>query len=426
MGISSDARRACDSYSAAISSSRDNTVATSDRTTLIKGQRFHTVVIGGGQAGLAVGYYLSRRGIPFVILDANERIGDSWRRRWDSLRLFTRARFDALPGMHFPAPPGSFPSKDEMADYLETYAAHFRLPVYTSTRVDRLWKRDGRYVIDTGALRIEADNVVVAMSSFQQPAIPSFAPDLAPQIRQIASSEYRNPSQLQPGAVLVVGASNSGAEIALDVARAGGRDVWLSGRHPGHLPFDIDGAAARYLWSPLLFRFVFHRILTVDTPIGRKVRPKVLGKGSPLIRSKPRDLDAAGIMRVPRMVGVEGGRPLLEDRALLNVTNVVWSAGFTPGFSWIDLPVFSDDGQLVHRGGFTETEPRVFFVGLNFLYSLSSTMIQGVGRDAKRIVDAIASGDRFISPVSEPSVSLQALAAAPWAGEETRRAGSRT
>ena len=406
--------------------SRNSSVATSDRTTLIKGQRFHTVVIGGGQAGLAVGYHLARRGIPFVILDANERIGDSWRRRWDSLRLFTRARYDALPGMSFPAPAGSFPTKDDMADYLEAYASHFRLPVYTGTRVDRLWKRNGRYVIDTGQLRIEADNVVVAMSSFQQPLIPRFAGELAPHIRQIASSDYRNPSQLQPGAVLVVGASNSGAEIALDIARSGdGRDVWLSGRHPGHLPYNIDGLLARFFWSPLLFRFVFHRIFTIDTPVGRKVRPKFLSKGSPLIRSRPRDLDAAGILRVPRMVGVEGGRPMLEDRALLNVTNVIWSAGFTPGFfSWIDLPVFSDDGQLVHRGGFTETEPRLFFVGLNFLYSLSSTMIQGVGRDAKRIVDAIASGDRFTSPVSAPSESLQAPVAERSAGFQ--REGTRT
>jgi len=369
-------------------------VATSHRTTLIKGQRFHTVVIGGGQAGLAVGYYLARRGISFVILDANERVGDSWRRRWDSLRLFTRARYDSLPGMRFPAPPGSFPSKNEMADYLEAYAAHFRLPTYTNTRVDRLWKRNDRYVIDTGELRVEADNVVVAMSSFQQPAIPSFAADLKPDIRQVASTDYRNPSQLQPGAVLVVGASNSGAEIALDIARAGdGREVLLSGRHPGHFPYNIDGTFARFVLSPLLFRVVFHRILTIDTPIGRRVRPRFVGRGSPLIRAKPRHLDAAGIQRLPRMIGVEGGVPLLEDRALLNVTNVIWSAGFTPGFSWIDLPVFSDNGALVQRGGFTETEPGLFFVGLNFLYSLSSTMIQGVGRDAKRIVDVLATRD---------------------------------
>ena len=405
--------------------SRNSSVATSNRTTLIKGQRLHTVVIGGGQAGLAVGYYLSQRGIPFVILDANERIGDSWRRRWDSLRLFTRARYDSLPGMPFPAPPGSFPSKDEMADYLEAYAARFRLPVYTRTRVDRLWKRNGRYVIDTGQLRLEADNVVVAMSSFQQPAIPPFARDLKSDIRQIASSDYRNPSQLQPGAVLVVGASNSGAEIALDIARAGERrDVWLAGRHPGHLPYDIDGMFARFVLSPLLFRFVFHRVFTIDTPVGRKVRPKFLGKGSPLIRARPRDLEAAGILRVPRMVGVEGGRPLLEDRALLNVTNVIWSAGFTPGFSWIDLPVFSADGTLVHRGGLTETEPRLFFVGLNFLYSLSSTMIQGVGRDAKRIVDAIVSGNALTSPVAESLESPREPVAEPSAG--LRREGTRT
>ena len=368
----------------------------------------HTVVIGGGQAGLAVGYYLARRGIPFVILEANERIGDNWRNRWDSLRLFTPARYDALPGMPFPAPRTHFPTKDEMADYLEAYAARFDLPVYTGVRVERLYKSNGLYVVDAGTLRFEAENVVVAMATFQKPAIPSFAGALAPDVRQIHSSEYRNPSQLKPGGVLVVGAANSGAEIALDIARAGKqRDVWLAGKHPGHVPSKIDSFVSQYVVVPILYRFVFHRLLTIDTPIGRRVRAKMLHRGGPLVRAKPGDLDAAGIHRVPRMVGVENGRPMLEDRGLLGVTNVIWSTGFTPGFSWIDLPVFDEAGDVAHRAGFTETEPGVSFVGLHFLYAMSSTMIHGVSRDAKRIVDALASRSRG-SASQEPDVPSEA------------------
>ena len=381
----------------------------------------NTVVIGGGQAGLAVGYHLARRGIPFVILEANERVGDSWRKRWDSLRLFTPARFDALPGMPFPSSPTYFPTKDEMANYLETYAARFKLPVRTGARVERVSKSDGRYIVDAGALRFEADNVVVAMATFQKPAIPAFAGQLSSEIRQLHSSEYRNPSQLRPGGLLVVGAANSGAEIALDVARSGGaRDIWLAGRHPGHVAANIEGFFAQRVILPILFRFVFHRLLTIDTPIGRRVRAKMLHKGAPLVRAKPRDLEAAGIQRVSRVVGVENGRPMLEDRGLLGVTNVIWSTGFTPGFSWIDLPVFDDAGELAHRGGFTETEPGLSFVGLHFLYAMSSTMIHGVGRDAKRIVDAIRSRNRAAAPLAFP----RAPAAEP--SEVPRRAALRT
>lgn len=377
-------------------------------TVLMRAEHIHTVVIGGGQAGLAVGYYLARRDIPFVILEANERVGDSWRNRWDSLRLFTPARYDALPGIPFPAPRTHFPTKDEMADYLEAYAARFELPVLTGVRVDRVYKSNGRYVVDAGALRFEAENVVVAMATFQKPAIPSFASALAPHIRQIHSSEYRNPSQLQPGGLLVVGAANSGAEIALDVARSGAaREVWLAGRHPGHVPARIDSFVSQHIVVPILYRFVFHRLLTIDTPIGRRARAKMIHRGAPLVRAKPRDLDAAGIQRVPRMVGVESGRPMLEDRGLLGVTNVIWSTGFTPGFSWIDLPVFDETGEVAHRAGFTETEPGLSFVGQHFLYAMSSTMIHGVGRDAKRIVDAIAARPR-VSEAREPVILSEA------------------
>ena len=207
-------------------------------------KRIETLVIGAGQAGLATGYYLQQQGLDFAILDASERIGDSWRNRWDSLRLFTPARYCELPGMPFPATGRTFPTKDQMADYLEAYAARFELPVQLGVRVDRLAREGERFLVTAGEQRFEADNVVVAMATFQVPWVPPFAQELDPGIVQIHSKEYRNPSQLQDGGVLIVGAGNSGAEIALDVNN--GHHTWVSGRDVGHIPFRIETATAYY------------------------------------------------------------------------------------------------------------------------------------------------------------------------------------
>jgi putative flavoprotein involved in K+ transport len=350
-------------------------------------ERFDTVVVGGGQTGLTVGYHLARHDQSFVILDANERIGDSWRHRWDSLRLFTPARYNGLPGWPFPAAPWSFPTRDEMADYLEAYAARFDLPVRSGIRVEQLGKQDNRYVVTSADRRIEADNVVVAMGSFQRPRQPAFAAELRPDIVQVHSHEYRNPIQLRDGGVLVVGAGNSGADIALNVADE--HPTWLSGRDVGHVPCRIDGVAARLL-LPLVFRFLFHRVLTVNTPIGRKIRPTVRSRGGPLIRVKPRDLTAAGIERVPRVVGVRDGLPMLADQRVLDVSNVVWCTGFVPDLSWINLSGFELEDPWRHCG-VIPSQPGLYFVGLLFLYAMSSSMIHGVGRDAELVATLIAS-----------------------------------
>jgi putative flavoprotein involved in K+ transport len=351
-------------------------------------ERIQTVVIGGGQAGLSVGYHLARQGLPFVILDAGERVGDPWRRRWDSLRLFTPARYDGLDGMPFPAAPGYFPTKDEMADYLESYAAHFRLPVRAASKVDRLERRGNSYLLSVGGRQIEAKHVVVAMSRYQRPHLPAFASQLDPEIVQLHSAAYRGPAQLRPGGVLLVGAGNSGAEIAREVARAG-HPTWLAGDPVGEVPFRTDGLAARLILLRLVLRVMFHRVLTVRTPIGRRARTKMLHGGGPLIRVKSRDLAALGVQRGPRVVGVRDGRPLLADDRLLDVANVVWCTGFEPAFSWIDLPVFEDDGLPKHQRGVVPGEPGLYFVGLHFLYALSSGMVQGVGRDAAHVVRAV-------------------------------------
>jgi putative flavoprotein involved in K+ transport len=346
---------------------------------------YDTIVIGGGQAGLSTGYYLQQQGHGFVILDANQRIGDAWRKRWESLRLFTPARFDGLPGMPFPAPANVFPTKDEMGDYLEAYAMHFKLPIRSGVRVDCLSRQGKRFVVTSGVQRFEAKQVIVAMSNWQSPRVPPFAQELDTNIIQLHSSEYMNPPQLREGGVLVVGAGNSGADIAMEVAKS--HPTWLSGRDTGHIPFRIDGFVARILLRPL-FRLFFHRVLTVNTPIGRKIRPKVISHGMPLIRVKPADLASAGIERVAKTVGVREGLPLLEDDHVLDVANVIWCTGFHPGFSWIDLPIFGEEGPN-HERGIVATEPGLYFVGLQFLYAASSAQIHGVSRDAEYIVRSI-------------------------------------
>ena len=347
-------------------------------------ERFDVVVIGGGQAGLSVGYYLARRGLRFVILDAHERVGDAWRNRWDSLRLFSPARYDALVGMPFPAPDDSFPTRDEMADYLEAYAKRFKLPVRNGMRVDSLTQRDGRYHVASGEHEFEADQVIVAMANFQKPRVPELASSLDPGIVQLHSTDYKNPQQLRDGPVLVAGVGNSGAEIALELAQAG-RQVWLSGRASGEAPFRMDSWFARWVGMRLLFRFFFHRVLTIRTPMGRKARPKMLNHATPLIRTRVADLDAAGVHSVARVTAAKEGRLELADGQLLDVANVIWCTGFHVGFSWIKLPVFDDSGAPAHEGGVVPSHPGLYFVGLNFLYSMSSSMIHGVGRDAERI-----------------------------------------
>jgi putative flavoprotein involved in K+ transport len=352
-------------------------------------EHFETIVVGGGQAGLSVGYHLAKRGLPFVILDANDRIGDAWRNRWDSLRLFTPGRYSALPRMPLPGTPHAFPTKDEVADYLEGYAARFELPVRSGVRVDRLTRNGDPFEVSAGDRRFEADNVVVAMATHQVPSVPPFARELDPGVVQLHAADYRSPCQLREDGTLVVGVGNSGAEIAVELA--GSRRTWLAGRETGHVPVNIDGLVARYVFQPLLFGLIGHYILTVNTPVGRRLRPRLLARGAPLVRIRPKDLAAARVERVPRVVGVRDGLPILEDERVLDVGNVIWCTGFRPDFSWIDLPVFEDDRrEPIHRRGIVDNEPGLYFVGLFFLYAMSSGFFRGVGRDAGYVVKAIA------------------------------------
>lgn len=350
-----------------------------------------TVVIGGSQSGLAVGYHLRQHGQPFVILDGCDRIGDAWRNRYDSLRLFTPRRYNGLPGMPFPGPPSSYPTRDETADYLEAYAHEFELPVRTGVHVDRLSRVGDQFEVSLDGSTMVAENVVVATGVYHHPRIPPFARDLDDGIVQLHSKGYRNRSQLQHGAVLVVGAGNSGAEVALDLAPH--HRIWLSGRDPGQEPsLGRPGSLGDRMLKAVMWG-VATRVLVVTNPLGRKARDHFLDppRGIPLGGGRRKQIAAAGIERVPPTVGVPAGRPVLEDGTVLDVANVVWCTGYTPDYTWIDLPLPTQHGYPVQDRGVVESIPGLYFVGLLFLRSLSSALLGGVGRDAEHIGELIAS-----------------------------------
>lgn len=348
-------------------------------------ETFQTIVIGGGQAGLATGYFLARQGKNFVILDQNMRAGDAWRRRWDSLRLFTPSKYNGLPGLPFPKPDFYFPTKDEVAEYLEGYSRQFALPVRHNVKVKSLTRTDQGYRLVTSEGLLTAKNIILATGPYQKPYTPSFANDLAPAILQMHSSDYCNPQQVMVQKVLVVGAGNSGAEIGLDLARAG-KQVWLAGRDVGRIPADKLGKA----FGGALYWWVISRVLSVNTPIGRKMQPKIVHHGTPLIGTNRKTVAAAGVEITPRVSGVQSGKLQLEDGRSLPVEGVIWATGFRPDYGWIDLPVFDDDGFPRHQRGIVREAPGLYFVGLPFQTALSSSLLGGVGEEAEYIANQIA------------------------------------
>jgi putative flavoprotein involved in K+ transport len=300
--------------------------------TMAQIERYETVIVGGGQAGLSVAYHLKKQGRSFVLLDASERIGDSWRNRWDSLRLYSPAFRDGLPGMPFPAPRSTYPTKDEMGDYLEAYAARFELPVRSGTAVETLTMEGGRYSANAGNERFEADNVVVATGVFKKPYTPE-----------------------------------------------------LSGTDTGQIPVPIESRRGRLGFRVLVFAGT--HLLNADTPMGRKMRPHVRHGGGPLLRYRRKDLLAAGVERViGRTAGVKRGLPVLDDGRVVDVRNVVWCTGFRPDFSWIRVPFESGaDGYPVQYRGAVASSPGLYFTGLPFLHSFASMLIAGSARDAERV-----------------------------------------
>jgi putative flavoprotein involved in K+ transport len=341
---------------------------------------FNTIVIGGGQAGLAAGYYLAQQGQNFVILDGEQKLGQVWRRRWDSLRMFTPVKFNALPGLPFPGDDFYFPTKDEAADYLERYADKLQLPVRPNTKIEKLEREGESYRLSAGEHSFKAEAVIVATGSYQAPYIPAFAAELDPAICQLHTYDYRSPGQIPAGRVLVVGAGNSGADIGLELRKAG-REVWLSGRDVGHIPANQLG---KYFGGRPFWWFINH-VMTIKTPLGRKMRQRTLHHGDPLIRYNRKDILQVGIQPAPRLAGVQAGKARLQDGRILDIQAVVWATGFRPDYQWIGLPVFDQYGFPRHQRGVVPEAQGLYFLGLPFQSGPTSSQMGGVGRDAEFI-----------------------------------------
>jgi putative flavoprotein involved in K+ transport len=349
-----------------------------DETERSSGDRFDVAVIGAGQAGLAMGYFLAKEGRPFTILEAEGSIGAAWHARWDSLVLFTPRRYDSLPGLLFPGDPDGYPTRDEVISYLERYASTFDLPVELNSPVQSVAPADGGFILNLGTRTLEADQVVVATGPFQAPNVPAFAADLAPDVAQMHSTGYRRPSDLPEGTVLVVGGGNTGFQIAKE----------LSATHSVHLAI---GSRQTPLPQRVLGRDLFWWLTktglikkTVESRIGRRAQDR-----DTLIGSSRRDVKRHGVEVKPRVAGASGGAVKFEDGSELGVDVVIWATGYRSEYGWIDVPVFDQTGRVLHRRGVTDY-PGLFFLGLTWQHTRGSALLGWVQDDAEFISERIA------------------------------------
>ena len=348
-------------------------------------ERYDVVVIGAGQAGLAAGHFLARQGRRFVILEAGSSVATAWRERWDSLLLFTSRRYDSLPGLPFPGDPDGYPTRDEVVAYLEQYAGHFELPIETNSRVRALAKQDGRFALDLGDRRIEAEQVVVATGPFQTPRVPAFADDLAPEVFQTHSNGYSKPADVPEGTVLVVGGGNTGYQIAKELAAS--HDVKLAiGSRQTPLPQRLLGRDLFWWLSKL---GVLEK--TVDSRLGRRARNR-----DTLIGSSPRELRRHGLELKPRVVGVSGRTVGFADGSRLDVDALIWATGYRPDYGWIAPAVTDETGAARHRRGVTDV-PGLYFLGLSWQHTRGSALLGWVKDDAAFVaeqIDSFAAGER--------------------------------
>jgi putative flavoprotein involved in K+ transport len=348
---------------------------------------YDTIIIGAGQAGLSAGYFLKKLGKEFIILTKDSRIGNNWRKRWDSLRLFTPVYYNTLPGMDFPSnDPDYLPDKNETADFLEKYALKYNLPVCLNTEVVELEGGEHSFTIQTKSGSYFARNVIVATGSFQNPHIPDFAGAISESIFQIHSSRYLNPGQLREGDVLVVGAGSSGLQIAAEIAeqKDSERCVWLSGPDTGTFPRQILGIDIYHFFALT----VFH--VPIKSLPGRIIKSVSYRHGDLALRPTYRKMIKAGVIRVGRTIGLKNGLPLLENNISLNVKNIIWCTGFRYNFDWIKLDIFDSKGLPLHNRGIINKLPGIYFLGLHFQYTISSSLLGGVKKDAEYIADYIA------------------------------------
>jgi putative flavoprotein involved in K+ transport len=369
-------------------------------------QRVAVVVIGAGQAGLAIGYFLARAGRRFLIVDRSDSIAAAWRGRWDSLVLFTPRRYDSLPGLAFPGDQNGYPTRDEVIAYLEQYAAAFELPVELKSAVRSLDTDGGRFLVALEDRQIEADQVVVATGPFQLPRVPAFADELAPDVFQTHSTGYRRPSDVPEGTVLVVGGGNTGFQIAKELA--GTHAVHLAvGSHQTPLP-------QMFLGRDLFWWLTKTRLLTktIESRLGRRMRDR-----DTLIGSSPRQLKRAGVELKPRAVAASGRKVSFADGSELDVDAVIWTTGYRPDHSWIKLPVADANGRLLHRRGVTDA-PGLYFLGLPWQHTRGSALLGWIKHDAEFIAEQIdAFAELQIAPERDTTgnESVRAPQAAPLA-----------
>jgi putative flavoprotein involved in K+ transport len=341
-------------------------------------ERYDVVVVGAGQAGLAIGYFLAHEGCRFVIVDGADSIGAAWRNRWDSLLLFTPRRYDSLPGLAFPGEPDGYPTRDEVIAYLEQYAAAFHLPIELGSAVRSLTKKDETFVLELDGRRVEADQVVVATGPFQVPFVPPLAGELAPDLFRTHSTEYRRPADVPEGTIVVVGGGNTGFQIAQELAAT--HPVYLSiGSRQTPLP-------QRFLGRDLFWWLTKTGVIkkTVDSRIGRRARQR-----DTLIGSNPRKARRHGVELKPRAVAGSGRTVSFADGSELNVDAVIWATGYRPDYSWIELPVLDERGQARHRRGVTDV-PGLFFLGLTWQHTRGSALLGWVKDDAEFLAGRIA------------------------------------
>lgn len=343
-------------------------------------ERYDVVVIGAGQAGLAIGHFLGKQGRRFMILEAADSIVSAWRSRWDSLVLFTPRRYDALPGLAFPGDPDGYPTRDEVIAYLERYAAHFQLPIALSSPVRSLEREGDTFILHAGERRIVADQVVVATGPFQVPNMPALAGGLSDEVFQTHSMGYRRPADVPEGRVLVVGGGNTGFQIAKELAAS--REVHLAiGSRQTPLP-------QRLLGRDLFWWLTKLGLLskTVESRLGQRARGR-----DTLIGSSPREVKRRGVQIRPRTVRAEGRTIGFADGSELEVDAVIWATGYRPDHSWLELPVTDDDGRLRHRRGVTEV-PGLYFLGLSWQHTRGSALLGFVADDAAYIAAELGSG----------------------------------